>query len=146
MNFAMLEKMGEFFDARLHGYEEHQLTCIKSAAEFYPFTARQLPMWAGSKVLDLGCGTGLELNEYFKFEYGMIITKDDTELIVYLQTNNETDFIFLSDELITIHEYAFYGHNNLEMVVIPSNVKVIGKYAFADNNNIEKIPKYTLQI
>ena len=24
----MLEKMGEFFDARLRGYEEHQLNCI----------------------------------------------------------------------------------------------------------------------
>lgn len=23
----MLEKMGEFFDNRLEGYEEHQLTC-----------------------------------------------------------------------------------------------------------------------
>ena len=37
----MLEKMGEFFDARLEGYEEHQLTCIESAEEFYPFTDRK---------------------------------------------------------------------------------------------------------
>ena len=35
----MLEKMGEFFDARLDGYEEHQLKTIASAEEFYPFTA-----------------------------------------------------------------------------------------------------------
>ena len=62
----MLEKMGEFFDARLDGYEEHQLTCIESAQEFYAFTASLLPEEAGAKVLDLGCGTGLELNEYFK--------------------------------------------------------------------------------
>lgn len=32
----MLEKMGEFFDARLEGYEEHQLTAIDNAQEFYP--------------------------------------------------------------------------------------------------------------
>ena len=62
----MLEKMGEFFDARLDGYEEHMLTCIESAPEFYAFTASLLPEEAGAKVLDLGCGTGLELNEYFK--------------------------------------------------------------------------------
>ncbi len=31
----MLERMGEFFDARLNGYEEHQLKTIASAEEFY---------------------------------------------------------------------------------------------------------------
>lgn len=60
----MLEKMGEFFDARLDGYEEHQLTCIEAAQEFYPFTASCLPIGAVS-ILDLGCGTGLELGYYF---------------------------------------------------------------------------------
>ena len=39
----MLEKMGAFFEARLAGYEEHQLNCIESAREFYPFTAGCLP-------------------------------------------------------------------------------------------------------
>ena len=60
----MLEKMGAFFDARLDGYEDHQLTCIESATEFYPFSAQCLP--AGNpEILDLGCGTGLELEYYF---------------------------------------------------------------------------------
>ena len=61
----MLEKMGAFFDRRLDGYEEHQLTQIEGAAEFYPFTAQCLPMSERAAILDLGCGTGLELNEYF---------------------------------------------------------------------------------
>jgi len=61
-----LEKMAEFFDARLEGYEEHMLDCIESAREFYPFTAAQLPDAPGARVLDLGCGTGLELDEYFR--------------------------------------------------------------------------------
>lgn len=62
----MLEKMGEFFDTRRNGYEEHQLTSIESAQEFYPFTASCLPQTAEPVVLDLGCGTGLELGYYFE--------------------------------------------------------------------------------
>ena len=63
---VMLEKMGEFFDSRLDGYDEHQLNCINSAKEFYPFTACCLPQKACSCILDLGCGTGLELEYYLK--------------------------------------------------------------------------------
>lgn len=61
----MLEKMSDFFEARLDGYDEHMLTNIESAEEFYPFTAGQLPLSPESSVLDLGCGTGLELEFYF---------------------------------------------------------------------------------
>lgn len=47
----MLEKMGAFFDNRLSDYDEHQMTCIACAEEFYPYTAEQLPREAGfSKV------------------------------------------------------------------------------------------------
>lgn len=62
----MLEKMVDFFDNRLDEYDKHQLTCIESAQEFYPFTAECLPKEPRTHILDLGCGTGLELEEYFK--------------------------------------------------------------------------------
>ena len=61
----MLEKMNEFFENRLEGYDEHMLTNIESAGEFYPFTARMLPDFENCHILDLGCGTGLELAEYY---------------------------------------------------------------------------------
>lgn len=73
----MLEKMDEFFNCRLDGYEEHQLTAIDGAREFYPFTASLLPTVNGAKVLDLGCGTGLELGYYFKFNPTAEITGID---------------------------------------------------------------------
>lgn len=61
----MLEEMALFFENRLAGYEEHMLSAIEGAVEFYPFTAAQLPLAAHCAVLDLGCGTGLELEAYF---------------------------------------------------------------------------------
>ena len=73
----MLDKMGEFFDARLNGYEEHQLTCIDSAREFYPFTATCLPQIHGTRLLDLGCGTGLELDYYYEMVPSAEITGID---------------------------------------------------------------------
>ena len=62
----MLEKMSEFFENRLDGYDKHMMTNIESATEFYPFTAGLLPAEENSRVLDLGCGTGLELEFYYQ--------------------------------------------------------------------------------
>ena len=61
----MLEKMSDFFERRLDGYDEHMVTAIEGAREFYPYTASCLPREAGCSILDLGCGTGLELEAYY---------------------------------------------------------------------------------
>lgn len=74
---ATLEKMAAFFEARLDGYDEHMLNNIESATEFYPFTASLLPMTAGAEVLDLGCGTGLELEFYCRLNPTARITGID---------------------------------------------------------------------
>lgn len=60
----MLERMDEFFEARLSGYDEHMRNDIEGAGEFYPYTASLLPKEADAEILDLGCGTGLELEAY----------------------------------------------------------------------------------
>ncbi len=62
----MLEKMSDFFDKRLDGYDEHMMSNIESANGFYLYTAELLPTTNGAKILDLGCGTGLELEPYFR--------------------------------------------------------------------------------
>lgn len=69
--------MDVFFENRLEGYDEHMLTNIEGADEFYKFTAIQLPMKPCSEVLDLGCGTGLELEEYFSLNPTVHITGID---------------------------------------------------------------------
>ena len=73
----MLEKMGEFFDNRLDEYDNHQLTCIESAREFYQYTAKCLPPGKNPCILDLGCGTGLELEEYFSVNSSAKVTGID---------------------------------------------------------------------
>ena len=73
----MLEKMSDFFEARLDGYDEHMMTNIEYASEFYPFTAKQLPTAENCHILDLGCGTGLELEEYYPLNPSAKITGVD---------------------------------------------------------------------
>ena len=61
-----LERMDDFFAARVEGYDDHMRANIEGSLEFYAYTASLLPKEPNSKVLDLGCGTGLELEEYFE--------------------------------------------------------------------------------
>lgn len=73
----MLEPMAAFFEARLQGYDEHMLENIAGAREFYPFTARCLPQTGDVRILDLGCGTGLELEYYFALNPAAKVTGID---------------------------------------------------------------------
>ena len=73
----MLEKMSDFFEARLDGYDDHMMTNIECASEFYPFTAKLLPTAENCHILDLGCGTGLELQEYYKLNSSAKVTGID---------------------------------------------------------------------
>lgn len=73
----MLEKMSDFFENRLDGYDKHMLTNIESANEFYPFTAKCLPIQENCHILDLGCGTGLELEEYYSLNSSARVTGID---------------------------------------------------------------------
>ena len=49
----MLQKMSDFFEARLDGYDEHMMTNIESAEEFYPFTAYLLYTFLAVRCMEL---------------------------------------------------------------------------------------------
>ena len=72
-----LERMDDFFAARIDGYDDHMKRDIEGASGFYAYTASLLPSAEGSRVLDLGCGTGLELEEYFVLNPGAAVTGID---------------------------------------------------------------------
>lgn len=112
----MLEKMDVFFENRLAGYDEHMLTTIEGAREFYKFTATQLPMGADSEVLDLGCGTGLELEEYFSLNPSVHITGIDLSAAMLHALSKK----FLGRNLHLIHGSYFevpFGNNKYTAAV-----------------------------
>lgn len=67
-----LEEMSDFFTKRLHDYEEHMSIWEKS----YQIFAEILPLEC-QKILDLGCGTGLELDKIWQKSPGIEVTGVD---------------------------------------------------------------------
>ena len=61
----MLETMSDFFTARTEMYDEHMLTEVEGCKEGYEKMAALVPDDTNT-LLDLGCGTGLELEEIFR--------------------------------------------------------------------------------
>ena len=60
----MLEKMTDFFTERVEQYDAHMLANVPACAEAYREMAQLIPKKC-HELLDLGCGTGLELAEIF---------------------------------------------------------------------------------
>jgi len=60
------ERMTDFFDTRFESYDEQMERNVASFAAFYASVAFPLPRTAEPlRILDIGCGTGLELEALF---------------------------------------------------------------------------------
>ena len=130
----MLERMSDFFEARLDGYDEHMLNDIESATEFYPFTAKQLPCYEDSVILDLGCGTGLELEKYYKLCPSARVTGIDlSEAMLAALKNKFTD----KDITLVVGSYfdVPFGESTFDAAV---SVESLHHFTKA-----EKVPLYT---
>lgn len=71
-----LEKMNDFFTTRIDEYDEHMLCQVEGCREAYIKMA-QLVSPSAACLLDLGCGTGLELDEIFKLYPDIMMTGID---------------------------------------------------------------------
>jgi tRNA (cmo5U34)-methyltransferase len=76
------EVMGDFFNARAAGYDDHQREYAfspgTSFVEFYEALASPIPETGEPlQILDLGCGTGLELDALFERAPNILVTGID---------------------------------------------------------------------
>ncbi len=61
------EEMAEFFDQRAAGYDAHMAENLADAETYYQSLAKPIPnTTARVNILDLGCGTGLEIPAILK--------------------------------------------------------------------------------
>lgn len=72
----VIEPMADFFKARVEIYDEHMLNEVEGCGEGYKKMAELVPPGA-KHILDLGCGTGLELDEIFKLNPDVEVTGID---------------------------------------------------------------------
>ena len=71
-----LERMDSFFEKRVEEYDEHMLNEVEGCKEGYIKMAQLIPDGT-QNLLDLGCGTGLELDEIFKIHPHIHVTGID---------------------------------------------------------------------
>jgi SAM-dependent methyltransferase len=74
-NTDTLETMNDFFSRRIDTYDEHMLSMAK-LRNAYTKMANLIPLRTKT-ILDLGCGTGLELNEIFRIIPDIAVTGID---------------------------------------------------------------------
>lgn len=75
-NDLLLEKMDDFFASRVGMYDSHMLNDVPGCKSGYAEMARRIPKNTKS-LLDLGCGTGLELSEIFRRFPKLLVTGVD---------------------------------------------------------------------
>ncbi|MBR5187484.1 MAG: class I SAM-dependent methyltransferase [Clostridia bacterium] len=126
--------MSDFFEKRLDGYDKHMLTNIESATEFYPFTARLLPAAEDCSILDLGCGTGLELEEYYALNPSAKVTGIDLSKGMLEALKKK-----FTDKEITLIEGSYFDVP-LGEALFDAAVSVESLHHFTKE---EKVPLYT---
>lgn len=116
------EDMSAFFDSRISGYEEHMSFWnehYRRVAELVPENARTL--------LDLGCGTGLELDRIFERLPGIRVTAIDL-------------CESMLDELLKKH-----GHRSLEVIRDDYFLHDFGENRFDVAVSVESLHHFTAE-
>ena len=151
----MLEKMADFFTARVDEYDNHMMNDVVGCKEGYIKMAELLPETVVN-LLDLGCGTGLELDEIFKIHPNIKVTGVDlskTMLGVLKQKHPNQDLTLINanyfdydfgiewfDAIISFQTMHHFSHEQKIQLYsrIYSALKPGGKYIECDYMVIEQ--------
>jgi tRNA (cmo5U34)-methyltransferase len=146
-----LEEMGDFFNSRIDTYEEHMRSFV-DWADVYVRIAQLIPVTPDLKLLDLGCGTGLELDEIFKVNPAVQVTGIDlaeklleklaekhadrkSQLNLILADYFEYDFgeniYYIALSVQTLHHFSYEAKIRLYKKIITS-LKPSGFYIESD--------------
>ena len=79
-----------------------------------------------------------EDNNKYKFEDGILFSKDGSKIYAYLPGKQEDTYVFDSN-VKEIGDYAFYGCGNLKEINIPNTVNRVGGRAFDSCKNLTNI-------
>lgn len=117
-----LEKMDSFFNSRIDGYEEH----MAHWSEHYKWISELLPSTMKT-LLDLGCGTGLELDTILARFPKVNVTGIDlsTEMLAELKRKH-------SEHSLTLIQADYFLHN-------------LGKNCFDAAISVESLHHFTAQ-
>lgn len=152
MSKKTLESMAGFFDKRSDDYENHMLNNVDGADHFYKEVAKLIPVRHHLQILDLGCGTGLEIDEILKVNKNIRITgldlsknmlsilkekyKEYPEILNliksdYLDYKFEEGFYDIAISVMTLHHFSHQKKTKLYENVLKS-LKTFGFYIEAD--------------
>ena len=147
--------MADFFTARVDEYDNHMMNDVVGCKEGYIKMAELLPETVVN-LLDLGCGTGLELDEIFKIRPNMKVTgvdlskamlgvlkqKHPNQDLALINANNfDYDFgIEWFDAIISFQTMHHFSHEQKIQLYsrIYSALKPGGKYIECDYMVIEQ--------
>ncbi len=116
------EEMGAFFDRRIEGYEDH----MSAWQEHYRRVAELIPGSTRS-ILDLGCGTGLELDRIFERLPDVRVTAIDLS------------------ETMTAELKKKHGGKNLEIILDDYFLHDLGENRFDVAVSVESLHHFTAE-
>ena len=79
-----------------------------------------------------------EGNNKYKFEDGILFSKDGSKIYAYLPGKQEDTYVF-DNNIKEIGDFAFYGCGNLKEINIPNTVNKVGGRAFDSCKNLTNI-------
>ncbi|MGH4123447.1 MAG: class I SAM-dependent methyltransferase [Clostridium sp.] len=163
-----IEKMGEFFNKRADTYEDHMKETVEFFTEYYKAIASPIKKTESKiNILDLGCGTGLEIEGIFEKAPNCKITGIDMseEMMSKLKEkyNNKLENISLiKDSYLTrpfekenydyvvscmtmhhfVEEVKLELYKKIIQALKPGGKYIEGDYMVSEENEIEYLDRY----